>query len=348
MFEELKLKNAQSSFNGNLKRRKIMFEKYQTLLGNGMPYQQVTKRLLKRVEGKITPESAFLENVIRQMNEGRKFSDALRGWATPNEILIIAAGEESGEDIRSLEQCVALMEKLIKMKKTIVNASIYPAFLMIALFGVITGFAKGMMPILLDFSDPLTWTGSAQNLAAFSTWIADNIILLIIAMTFLFWLMGKSLGKLTGKFRDKILDHIPPYSIYREIQSGLFLVSLATLLKSGVSFKKSLEFIIQESPIYLENKVQEILYNIDEGMGEGEAMNTDFIGDVGDDIEDFSAGSTIEHTLAKLGDQVVNEKLDKIESSAGILKAIAMICVFVYILWAYSSFITITQSMDVT
>lgn len=348
MLEDFMLKNAQRTFNGNLKKRKTMFEKYQVLLGNGMSYQDVTKRLLKRIGDRITPESAFLRNVVEEMNEGKKFSDACRGWATPNEILIISAGEESGEDVRALEQCVNLMEKLIEMKKTIISASIYPSVLMAALFLVIYGFANFMIPILTDFSDPDTWDSSAQSLASFSGWVAGNIIFVIGFFILLFTVIKKSLGSFTGDIRDKIVDKIPPYSIYKEIQSGLFLVSLSTLLKSGVPFKKSLEFIKRESPAYLENKVEEILDNVDNGMDEGEAMNTNFIGEVGDDIEDFSAGSTIESTLAKLGDQVVNEKLDKIQGSAGILKAIAMLAVFTYVLWAYSSFISITQSMDVT
>lgn len=348
MLADILAKNAQRKFSNNLKIRKTIFEKYQVLLSNGMSYQAVTTRLKKRLGDKITPESIFLENVMNEMNEGKKFSDALRGWATPNEILIISAGEESGEDVKALEQCVSLMEKLILMKKTIISASIYPGVLMFALFGVIYGFANFMIPILTDFSDKETWDSSAQSLADFSLWISNNVLLVIAVLIALFIGVKKSLGAFTGEIRDKIVDRIPPYSIYKEIQSGLFLVSLSTLLKSGVPFKKSLEFIKRESPAYLENKVEEILDNVDNGMNEGEAMNTNFIGEVGDDIEDFSAGSTIESTLAKLGDQVVNEKLEKIQSSAGILKAIAMVLVFTYVLWAYSSFISITQSMDVS
>ena len=349
MLENYQRKMAQRSFSKNLKVRKTMFEKYQVLLGNGMSYQDITKRLLRRIgSDKITPQSAFLENVIEDMNEGKKFSDSLRGWASANEILIISSGEESGEDIKALEQCVRLMDKLIEMKKTIISASMFPSFLMTALFLVIFGFSKFMLPILLDFSDPETWSESSQNLTAFSTWVTDYIFLVLASFVAVFFGLKYSLVNFTGSIRDKYLDKIPPYSIYKEIQSGLFLVSLSTLLKSGVSFKKSLDFIRMESSDYLENKVEEILENVDAGLSEGPAMNTDFIGDVGDDIEDFAAGSTIEVTLSQIGDQVVNEKLDKIKSSANILKFIAMVAVFSYVLWAYSSFINITQSMDVS
>ena len=149
MLENYQRKMAQKSFSKNLKVRKTMFEKYQVLLGNGMSYQDITKRLLRRIgSDKITPQSAFLENVIEDMNEGKKFSDSLRGWASANEILIISSGEESGEDIKALEQCVRLMDKLIEMKKTIISASMFPSFLMTALFLVIFGFSKFMLPIL--------------------------------------------------------------------------------------------------------------------------------------------------------------------------------------------------------
>lgn len=340
--------NAKRKFRNNLKVRKTMFEKFQVLMENGMSYSDVTRRLLRRIGYNNSSQSVFLQHIEESINEGCKFSEAIVGWATPNEILIISSGETSGEDVESLRQCVSLMEKLINMKKTIVSASIYPSILMIALFAIIYGFANFMVPILKDFSDPETWPEAAQMLAKFTTWVSTNIFFVIMFFIGLFYLISFSLPRLRGSIRDKFLDKIPPYSLYREIQSGLFLVSLSTLMQSGVSFKKSLAFIEEGSPIYLKDKVSEILEKVENGQNEGESMNTPFIGDIGNDIEDFASGGSIETAMQKLGDQVVNEKIEKIEGSAGILKGIAMILVFVFVLWAYSSFVSITQNMDVS
>lgn len=337
---------AKNKFRKDLKIRKMMFEKYQVLMENGMSYKDITKRLLKRMGENNSAESQFLQHVRDVIDEGGKFSEALKGWSTPNEILIISSGEGSGSDIKALEQAVSLMSKLMEMRATIISASIYPSFLMLALFGVIYGFANFMIPILTDFSDPLGWSESAQNLKSFTTWISSNILIVILIGIAFFYLISYSLPNFNGRIRDKILDRIPPYSLYKEIQSGLFLVSLSTLMQSSVSFRKSLVFIEEEAPDYLKDKVSEILINVEEGKNEGESMNTDFIGDIGDDIEDFAAGASIEVAMQKLGDQVVKEKIAKIEKSAGLLKVVAMLLVLGFVLWAYSSFIEITQGLE--
>lgn len=338
---------AANSFLKNMKRRKMIFEKYQVLLENGLTYMQITERMYARMKKPNSPEGYFLQHIMENLSEGKSFAEALNGWATANEITIISACESAGSPAKGFEQCVELMEKLIEMRSVIISSSIYPGFLMLALLGVIMGFAKGMVPILSDFSDPDTWPSHAKTLRDFTTWITDNIIMVIIGLIGLGYGMMKSLPTFTGTIRDKFLDKIPPYSLYKEIQAGLFLSSLSTLLKSGMTFANSLEFIESEAPKYVQDKIVEVIDNTNEGRSEGEAINIEFIGDVGDDIEDFSMGSDIGTAMAKLGDAVVKEKIDKIKASAGLLKFFAMIIVFVMVIWSYISFISITQSLDV-
>ena len=345
--ESIRAKNAKRKFSSDFAVRKMMYEKLGSLVSNGMSIQQVVDTLLKRAAAKKNVESYFLFHLRETLGSGKDFSDALKEWASPNEVLIIASGEKSGKIAESFESCAALLEKLITMKKTIISASIYPGILMSALFLVIYGFSNFMIPILSQFSEKETWPTSAQDLADFSMSVSDNLVFIILAFAGFVWIVGKSMGILTGSIRDNILDKIPPYSLYREIQSGLLLVSISTLMKSGLSFNKTLDFIEEESPKYLQNKVAEITMNLQDGKNEGASMNTAFIGSIGDDIEDFSEGSSIEEALSRMGSQIVNDKIEKIQSSAGILKGIAMLLVFGYVLWAYSSFISITQNMNV-
>lgn len=343
---EIKRKMAQRSFLKNQEKRKILFEKYQVLLENGLTYKDITEKMIQRAKSK-TPQVYFLEHLREELAEGREFSDALEGWATTNEIMIIASGEASGDISNAFKQCAKLMGKIIEMRKTIKAASIYPTVLLVALFAIIYAFANFMLPILRDFSSPDKWPSSAQSLGNFSQWISDNLIFVLMAIAGLFWVVAKSMPNLRGPIRDQILDRIPPYSLYKEIQSGLFLSALATLLKSDMTFSKSLEFIEGEATPYVKDKIYEIIENTNEGKNEGEAINIDFVGEVGNDIEDFAIGSDIGTAMESLGDKLVQDKIEKIKASAGSLKFIAMILVFVYVLWAYGSFISITQNLDI-
>ena len=343
---EQKKNSAQRSFLKNQEKRKILFEKYQVLLENGLTYKDITDKMISRAKSK-TPQVYFLEHLRDQLAEGHQFSEALEGWATTNEIMIISSGEASGDVSNAFKQCASLMGKIIEMRKTIKAASIYPSILLIALFGIIYAFANFMLPILEEFSSPDKWPSSAQSLASFSSWISDNIFFVLGFIAFIFWSVKKSMPNLRGSFRDNILDKIPPYSLYREIQSGLFLSALATLLKSDMTFSKSLEFIENEATPYVKDKIYEIIENTNEGKNEGEAINIDFVGEVGNDIEDFAIGSDIGTAMESLGDKLVQDKIEKIKVSSGSLKFIAMILVFVYVLWAYGSFVNITQNLDI-
>jgi type II secretory pathway component PulF len=156
----------------------------------------------------------------------------------------------------------------------------------------------------------------------------------------------KSLPSYVGGLRP-ILDKLPPYNLYKDIQSGLFLVSLGTLMKSRVTFKDSLSFIEEEATPYLAEKIEEIVEKVDSGKDEGESMNTKFVGEIGYDIEDYAAGAGIEVAMSELGDEVVNDKIEKIKLSSAGLKTVAMILVFTFVLWSYGSFVSITQNMNV-
>lgn len=344
---ELWENRAANSFKGNMARRKVIFEKYQVLLENGLTYNDITNKMLNRIKNKNSVEAQFYQHIADELAAGSNMAEALDGWATPNEITIISAGETAGDAAKGFREAVGLMEKLIEMKRVIVSSSIYPGFLMFALFGVIYGFANFMVPILSDFSPMEQWPQSAQDLGVFTTWVSDNIIFVLMAVALIFFIIFKSMPKLRGGIRDKILDRVPPYSLYKEIQAGLFLSSLSTLMKSGMTFANSLEFIESQAPEYVQDKIIEIIDGTNEGKSEGEAMNIDFIGEIGDDIEDFSMGSDIGTAMAKLGDSIVKDKIRKIEASASILKYIAMAIVFVVVIWCYLSFMGITQNIAV-
>lgn len=344
--EEIQVKMARRSFQKNQPKRKILFEKYQVLLENGLTYKDITEKMIKRSKSK-TPQVYFLEHLRNELAEGRQFSDALEGWSSSSEIMIIASGEESGNVANAFKQCAHLMGQIIEMRKTIKAASVYPVALLVALFLIIFAFSNFMLPILKEFSPEEQWPSSAQDLSSFSMWISSNLFLVLGFLAASFWAIGKSLPVLRGPLRNNILDKIPPYNLYKEIQSGLFLSALSTLLKSNMTFSKSLEFIENESTPYVKDKIYEIIENTNEGKNEGEAINIDFVGEIGDDIEDFAIGSDISTAMGKLGDQLVQDKIDKIKAASGVLKYIAMILVVLYIVWAYGSFITISQNINV-
>lgn len=335
-------------FSSNVAMRIKMYDKMRSLISNTMSMNQVINKLLGRKKPNqiyTQPDTAFLFAASQGFSEGKSLSEVLKEWATPGEVLLIKSGEDSGNLQEAFETIKNLLEKTAGMKKAVKSELGYPIFLLILLFGMIIGFAKFMLPTLTSMSSPDTWDGKSQALYSLSTAVDENwisIILFIIVMSFV---ITYTIPRLRGRVREK-LDNFPPYSIYKTIQSGLLLISLGTLMASGVSFRKSLVSIQENSGPYLADKVKEIVDNVDSGMDNGKAINTKFIGKIGNDIEDYSSGSSIEEALGQLGNSAIDDTVESIKVKAGYVKTFTLFLVGGFIIWMYGSFMAIVN--DVT
>jgi type II secretory pathway component PulF len=343
------LARAKRKFNKDPELRLRVYDKIKSLLSNSMTSNQVINKLLARKKPSelyMKADAAFLSHVSESYRKGMSLADSLRGWASPGEIMLIRSGEETGRLNEALVKTIEMLTKMIKMKKEVKSQITYPIALFVALFVIVIGFAKFMLPILTQFGDPEDWDIVAQALYYFSTWMSDYWIMVLIVIYGLIQLITYSMPRLRGSLRET-LDKLPPYSIYRAIQSGLLLISIGSLMKSGVQFRKSLESIRQEATPYLDDKIKEVIINIDKGMDNGKSINTDFVGDIGDDIEDYASGANIEEAMEKLGDIAIQDTIEKITKQCGIARILSLLLVASFILWIYGSFVLITLALNI-
>lgn len=348
-YKDLLAKRAQRKFNKNPEIRLKVYDKIKALLSNSMTSNQVVNKLLARKKPSdyyMKPDAAFLSHVSDSYKRGSSMSEALRGWATPGEIMLIRSGEETGALNQALEKTIEMLQKMIGMKKEVKAQITYPIMLFVALFVIVIGFAKFMLPILTQFGDPDDWDIIAQSLYYFSTWVASYWIAVLVVLYVLIQVISMSMAKFVGPIRDS-LDKIPPYSIYKSIQSGLLLIALGSLMKSGVPFRRALENIRSEATPYLDEKIKEIINNIDRGMDNGKALNTDFIGDIGDDIEDYASGANIEEAMESLGDRAIEDTLTTIKAQSAVARIISIFLVAAFIIWIYGAFVLITLGLDI-
>lgn len=348
-YKDILRKRAKRKFSKSPEIRLRVYDKIKSLLSNSMTSNQVINKLLARKKPSelyTKADAAFLNHVSECYRKGYSFSEALRGWGSPGEIMLIRSGEETGKLNEALERSIDMLNKMLNMKNEVKSQITYPIVLFIALFVIVIGFAKFMLPILTQFGDPEDWDIIAQSLYYFSTWVADFWILVVICIYGLIQLIAHSLPRLTGSTR-KSLDKIPPYSIYKSIQSGLLLIALGSLMKSGVQFRRALENIRNEATPYLAEKIDEIIDNIDKGLDNGKAMNTEFIGDIGDDIEDYASGSNIEEAMEKLGDLAIKDTIESITKQSSIARIISIALVAGFVLWIYGAFVLITVGLDI-
>lgn len=347
--KDILLWRAKRKFSKSPEKRLKVYDKMRSLVSNTMTVNQVINKLLARKKPSdlyMQPDAAFLNNVSEGYRKGYSLADTVRGWGDAGEIMLIRSGEETGKIDLALSRTIGMMEKMIGMKKAVKAEITYPIVLFIMLFVIVIGFAKFMLPILTQFGDPEEWDIIAQALYYFSTWMSDNWIFVVLFVMGFIQLISYSLPRFTGPIRDS-LDKIPPYSIYKSIQSGILLISVGSLMQSGIPFRKALENIREEATPYLKLKIEEIIENIDRGMDNGKSINTKFIGKIGDDIEDYASGANIEAAMEKLGDNAINDTLETIKTQSSIARIISIALVAGFVLWIYGAFVLITLALNI-
>ena len=318
--------------------------------------QSITKRrekLVKRHDKKNiivrrftkpgAKEMPFLDHVNEKLLEGEDFATATQGWLTDNEQMLMESGS-SGELSKSLIMAQNLLESLNTMKKTVVSAMIYPTVLFVILFGMIFGFSYSIIPILVDLLPVENWEGSQLALYNFCMFFQHNAQYILITLFVIFGVITKTISRWTGKIR-KYADYFIPWSIYKEFNAGIFLISFSTLIESGNTPLQALQKLRGQSPKYVQKEIDIMLAKINQAMNPATAINTGFLGEVGDDIEDIAENGDFEKILKSYGEDAIDKIVESIKKKANNLKTGLMLSVVGFLVWGYGGFIMISQSV---
>lgn len=286
----------------------------------------------------------FLMHVNDKLMEGESFSSAIKGgWVSENEAMLIESGGE-GKLIASLKMAHDLLTSLGIMKKTLITKLTYPSILFILLFVLIFGFSFYMLPILTSLSDPEFWEGSALFLFHFCVFFRDNALYVVLAIISTITIIINTLSVWTGRIRENF-DSFFPWSIYREFEAGVFLISLSTLMKSGMQLLNALSALQKQSPKYSAKYIAIMVNRVKSSESGATAINTHLLGELGDEIEDLTEMGNFQKTLFEFGENSVMIIINSISSKADKIKVFMMLLVFSFAAWGYGTFISISQSI---
>jgi len=135
----------------------------------------------------------MLEWIIGQVEHGKSLADAMASWGRPFGELTInmtRAGDVSGRMAEVLTQAADLLDKDVKLRRSILSATLYPMILGVLVIGAIIVVVTVIVPKLLkQFTGGaahLPWpTLVVQNVAAFfgGYWwiIVPSVLLLVYA-----------------------------------------------------------------------------------------------------------------------------------------------------------------------
>lgn len=270
---------------------------------------------------------------------GESLADALDGWVSPAERLLISSGEESGRLIDSLRHIGTMSLRGSEMRDAILRACLYPIFLLIGIvvlfwimdFVLVQRIAVlGLAPAIAALS------GFAAACAAVKAATLPSAAGVLASLA----LFHYALPNWTGRTRI-LADRIIPFSIYRMWNGAGFLVSLAALLRSGMALSRALFIIEQNATPWLRQRVFSARGQVLAGANLGEALLARGFGfpdsSIGRDLLVSGDRVDLPEYLERITQRWMTEQVRKLERAAQVGRLIVLLAMAAVLCWCFSS-----------
>lgn len=177
-------------------------------------------------------KASIIVDILRRLEQGgASFARAFKPWIPEEEMRILESAEKAGNLVGAFETIILLNHRKEDIYKKIKGAALMPFFYLILIYGLLLFVGIWMMP---HFASMLAHpTGSAAILYAEGRFVDSPqafippAVIVILVISFIM-----SLKRWTGKYRA-IADQYLPYSLYREVQGYIWLISFIAMLKGN-------------------------------------------------------------------------------------------------------------------
>ena len=310
------------------RQRMTYFSRLAAQIENGLSAPVATRRLWERSKKrwrgwKYDPEVLALDSIATRLENGSTLDKALKGWARASEITVIAAGERSGDIPESLRMVVSSAQRITRLRQRLFNEMWEPT--MIGLLGLYLFYLVGakMVPSMETVLPPVKWPMMARMLLPIG-WLATSGAGLITVggLIVLGVIIFLTLPKWSGGWR-RHFDHIPPWSIYRVLTGGTWIIGFCNLINAGVREQEALKIQAAAAPRWLRDRLVAARIHVANGKALGEAFRLPGYGfpdnDIIDDMETFAGFANFPTLLRKIGEEWVEDNEERIVKNLRIL-----------------------------
>lgn len=315
------LKRAASAFK---QRRADFYEDLAEALEDRAVLVDELKKLVLRERARRSAVAHLYAVWLKRMDT-LTFSNAMKGYVPALDSLILMAAESSGQLPPGLRFLATTVRSVGQIKSAIMGAVAVPLIVTSMLLGMLFGFGKFMVPILLAILPVEHWPTIGRFMYSIAMAFTNYGILIfagIGASIFGFiWALPNWVGNTRRKF-----DNFLPFSVYRDYNSAVMLVSLSGLMQSGSSLVGSLRSMRTASPPWLAWHITKVLYNLDRESAEpAKAFGTGVLPeDLYDRVIDYGQRSSFQSALNKIGAQALTKVEKTVALKARVLNSLLL------------------------
>ncbi len=216
-----------------------------TLLGAGQPLDRALGILLDLPEAENAKK--LVERVRDRVRGGNTLSSALdeeHGVFPKLYVSLVRAGEAGGSLEETLRRLSDYLERAQALRGSIINALIYPAFLMIGVLGslilLLAYVVPQFVPIFEDMQVPIPWITEAVLVVGNSLREGWWLILLLLGGGFAIWRSRLRDPRLRLAWDTRLLTMRLVGPLLLKVETARIARTLGTLLKNGVPLLASL------------------------------------------------------------------------------------------------------------
>lgn len=321
------------------KERKALYNQLMAQIETGMAVTEALQMSwdVASYEGAKPKElnAIILVEVIREMKNGEPLSHALRPWVPAEDVMVFEAIENSEDFAGNLRDYLDMLERKKKIKGTILGGMAYPVLLFGMVYFIMAYFGSSVVPQIAQMLPMEQWTGPASFLAFMNRFAESYAIPGIAVLIGAIVLIVLSLSRWSGAGRA-FADKLPIYSTYRMYTGISFLLSVASLIKSGTPAPDALERLYPEANPYVKKRIVAILRQMRNGANLGAAMHRAGTGwpdpKMNLNIKIFAETKDLSSQLSKLAKGWLENSQEQIARNMGLFRTVAMLMVFMTIM----------------
>lgn len=334
------------------KARMAIYRKLMKFLRNGisLPKALDTLYLFASDDGRKpkAPQAQMLQAWRTKVRNGETLGRAINGWVPNQDVVVIASGENAGSTDVALQNAVFIKEGSKRIKSAIVGGLAYPTLLVMVVFAFLYIISSQVVPAFDSVVPKEQWTGNGATLATLADmvdlYMRPGIVAIVTSIVLLYF----SLPRFTGKYRTK-LDKYPPYSLYRLTMGSGFLLSMSGMISAGISVTKALRLMARDANPYYKERINGALKYVNEGKNLGEALYMSGFNfpdkEAVMDLRAYASLDGFDKTLSALGEQWMEDSVEKIKAQSAILKNGAFIFLGVVFGWLVMAIFSLQQQI---
>ncbi|MFC0146156.1 hypothetical protein ACFFJR_19120, partial [Pectobacterium cacticida] len=140
----------------------------------------------------------------------------------------------SGDMSEALDQSISLLRYIRQIRSAMVPALGQMGMVACAVPGILYGVSQYLLPAMSKLIPEDRWTLHIIILNSVSRGMQEHGAILCFVICLITIRIIRNMPKRGGVIRRRVLEFIPPWSVYSTLQGALFMLSAGSLLKAGM------------------------------------------------------------------------------------------------------------------